>query len=108
MAERDSLVGRAVEAAAIERFERLFGHELSHERWATCHESWREHQREMVRPAVLAALGVVADHCTTEAHKAWEWASKRAHDLDRGAQYGRVRKAMTLTDMAAECRGDAT
>ena len=50
------LVGRAVEAAAIERFRRA-----TTTPWEQAFPAWQEQYREMVRPAVLVALGVVAD-----------------------------------------------
>ena len=95
----DSLVERAVEAAAQAAFD-----PASPSSWGRTSEETRRLYREAIRRSVLAALGVVADHCTTEAHKAWEWASLHANDTDLAAQHGRVRKAMTLTDVAAELR----
>ena len=67
MAVVSELVGRAVEAAAQADYE-------SHARarivkWDELDEHWRDQSRAKVRPAVLVALGVVADHCTTEIAK---------------------------------------
>ena len=90
----------AVEAAAIAEFYAMAGPVT----WEELDESWRDHYRKKISAHVLVTLGVVADHCTTEAHKAWEWASLHANDIDLAAQHGRVRKAMTLTDVAAELR----
>ena len=61
------LIERAVEAAARADYE-------SHARarivkWDELDENWRDQSRAKVRPHVLAALGVVADHCTTEAER---------------------------------------
>ena len=67
----DSLVGRAVEAAARAEWDRIgFKFVLAdgrHETWDDIIEYRRSRVRDAVRPAVMVVLGVVADHCTTEA-----------------------------------------
>ena len=99
MSDLDSLVGRAVEAAAQAEFDRL----------ATCHGGWdrfaeteRERYRSKVRPHVLVALGVVADHCTTEADAINESTSapgiSPANYMHRGGQISAFRS------VAAELR----
>ena len=60
---RESLVGRAVEAAARARYEQVNYGQV----WSEITEGARETWRDFVRPFVEAGLGVVADHCTTEA-----------------------------------------
>ena len=61
--QRDSLVGRAVEAAARARWNTL----APDAPWETLREGGREFVRKDLRPTIAAVLGVVADHCTTEA-----------------------------------------
>ena len=57
------LVGRAVEAAARAAYEDDFGPGT----WAEAGERGQRTWRESNVAPVLAVLGVVADHCTTEA-----------------------------------------
>ena len=60
------LVGRAVEAAARAEYEKRVQNR-GDESWESCTEARRNWWRSLVRPHVLVALGVVADHCTTRA-----------------------------------------
>ena len=90
---RDSLVGRAVEAAARAEHER--GWPITGT-WVNVPEPGREKCRVKVRPHVLAALGVVADHCYAVAD-----ASQEA--LDSGG-WGDRERIGTLRDLAAELR----
>ena len=60
------LVVRAVEAAAIDEYESWFDHERD---WNAASDAQRDFVRAKVRRHVVTALGVVADHCTTEIAK---------------------------------------
>ena len=88
----NGLVERAVEAAARAEAAKSRNPEL----W---NEASAPRIRDAVRPVVLAALGVVADHCTTEAALADK-------DADAGGVWrpeARTR-AHTLFEVAAELR----
>ena len=60
---RESLVGRAIEAAARARYEQVNYGQV----WSEITEGARETWRDFVRPFVEAGLRVVADHCTERA-----------------------------------------
>ena len=90
------LVGRAVEAAA---------RELSNRRtmtpWDEASERWREKTRSEVRRHVEVGLGVVADHCTTEAERV-----EAAANGVPGAFSVAGIAARAFREVAAECRGE--
>ena len=97
---RESLVGRAVEAAARARYEQVNYGQV----WSEITEGARETWRDFVRPFVEAGLGVVADHCTTEADAiAVEMGTRTGVAFMRGDE-----RIMALRAVAVECRGDAT
>ena len=94
---RDSLVGRAVEAAARERFKEFIRRHDIDLSWDEGTSDEQEGWRIQVRPAVLVALGVVADHCTTEAD-----APTRAGDRD--GIWMEIGAIEALRGLAAELR----
>ena len=103
VSESESLVGRAVEAAARAEWERSSVAQVVGE-WETAPQSWRDEYRNRVFLHVEVALGVVADHCTTEADAiAVEMGTRTGVAFMRGDE-----RIMALRAVAVECRGDAT
>ena len=101
--EPERLVGRAVEAAARDAYERWVDRNNPEGSWDDEPESLKRVYRRAVRFAVETALGVVADHCTTEAIRESE-ASFRLPAVDQQA----LGAIVAYRAVAAECRGDAS
>ena len=89
------LIERAVEAAARAEWEKR----LDDVPWGAIPEGARTYYRDFVRPTVLVALGVVADHCTTEV----EW-MVRADDTHPGIDKRDLGAIEALSVLAAELR----
>ena len=88
----------AVEAAAQAEYYALAGPVT----WEELDESWRNHYRKKIRAHVLVTLGVVADHCTTQA----EHETPPLHDGPNSElSYGRlIGWQDALRELAAELR----
>ena len=95
--QRDSLVGRAVEAAARARWNTL----APDAPWETLREGGREFVRKDLRPTIAAVLGVVADHCTARIEAEEHAESVEGNPLLRAYVDG---AQQTWREVAAELR----